>query len=135
MKTNRLFIILCVTIVAALLVIFIKREVSDRHLARLADEASYNTSRMIADNLQLDTVKADYPALVFYFTYFDTGASVNGDDIKASEMQWLRDNSCGDSIGYRSVLSHGFTIKRHYQDMNGIHIALVEFSAKDCRTD
>ncbi len=131
-RINSLFVILLTATALAIAFLAHNRWSAENELNDLANVASQNTPRMIADNLQLDSVKADFPSLVFYYTYFVGSDEVDGESIRMQEMQWLRDNSCGHTNGYQSVLAKGFNIKRHYQDLNGQHIALVQFSASDC---
>jgi len=102
-------------------------------LHQLARDHSIHTPRMISDTIRLDQIEADYPALVFYYTYFTKSSLIDADVIKAGEVQWLKDNACEGSDGYSLLLEKGFVIKRHYKDINDEHIALIEFSANDCK--
>ena len=132
-KTSAIYPALLIAIVSTMGYSLYERSKFVDELNQIVLKNLSQAPQMVAPNLRLDTIKADYPAIIFYFTYYGDSTDLDGNAIKANELKWLKANACSDSSPFSSVLDKGFVIKRHYSTINGEHLALVVFDANNCR--
>ncbi|WP_317933577.1 hypothetical protein [Halioxenophilus sp. WMMB6] len=124
--------LILVVAIAALWIVIDGRSKDIEQLNRFAAAGNSQTPQMIDSITRLDSVSVEFPAVVFHYTLLLPASEIDIEKVKESNINWFKDQACGNSDVQKSILEPGYEIVRTYQDIEQHHVFRMSLGNSLC---